>query len=752
MSAVSNLVSELKRRNVLKVVAAYAVASFIVLQLCDILFPAIGIADEVIGYVLIGLIAFAPVIAIFTWMFELTPDGLKRSREVNRADSISQFTGQRINNIIILLLSVALVFFATEYFTQDPATEPQEETAAAETETSLREISIDEIVSSPARPIDTRPSIAVLPFVNMSSDEENEHFSDGLSEEILNLLAQSPELRVAGRTSSFFYKGKNENLTEIGEVLNVEHILEGSVRKSGAKVRITAQLISASDGFHLWSKTYDRELNDIFAVQDEIAGEVTRAMEVTLLSDGVMISDRSTTSPEAYDIYLRAKQALYDRGADNVQISANLFNQVIAMDPEYAPAYLDLAVAELLLNWNYRRRNVEEALAAAEAALKQVEALGHKDSDYYAVLGLWHSNASAVDPVHIPAADEAYETAIAMNPNNVRAYMWWSTHLSGSSVHEDADARALTLNEQARKLDPLNRIANGNHANYLAAVGRPNDAIELLRRLIRTDPQYGFYHAALTIHLNSSHRWDEGVESLEAMPHHMLQYPFLILNIFNVFDMQDQLMDALATIPADHVSIEYVQLIEVAETTTLAELQAESEVLLLKPDPDMFSSGIIFKLMELGEYDLVRQLIENGRPGFKDYLPPTDNPNGFDPRLVYLEAIYLLGQTERARNYAEELLQVNRHQHRIMAMGKGIADGYCYLVLGDTGKAIEELKLAAEEGWVGYYRDIATDPLWHSVIKRPEVQAIKAGVDRKLDNMRPAVLESLRRQGLISSI
>lgn len=338
MSAVITLIDDLKRRNVFKVLTAYAVASFIMLQLCDILFPATGLADAVIGYILGLLLLGLPLIVIFAWMFEVTPEGLKRSKKVSSMDSITHFTGQRMNLIIIALLTIALAFFAFEYIneTDDPV-----ETATLPAPPEVHPEPV-------AKPVDTRPSIAVLPFVNMSSDQENEYFSDGLSEEVLNLLAQIKGLRVAGRTSSFFYKGKSENLAVIGKSLNVDHILEGSVRKSGDKVGITAQLISAEDGFHLWSRTFDREINDIFAVQDEIAGEVTRAMRLTLLTDNVIITDRSTTNPETYDLYLRAKAALYTRELDSGRLAIQLFQQAIALDPEYAPALIDYAVAEMV--------------------------------------------------------------------------------------------------------------------------------------------------------------------------------------------------------------------------------------------------------------------------------------------------------------------------------------------------------------------------------------------------------------------
>ncbi|MBT7370211.1 MAG: hypothetical protein HN816_06150, partial [Gammaproteobacteria bacterium] len=731
-----------------KVVTAYAVAGFILLQLCDIIFPALGIADEIIGYVLIALIALLPMVVAFSWMFEITPEGMKRTREVARSDSISQFTGQRINHIIIFLLSIALAFFVWAYFDNQPV-ETTANPADEATTVTVDETETREIVTSPVKPIDTRPSIAVLPFVNMSSDADNVYFSDGLSEEILNLLAQSPELRVAGRTSSFFYKNKNENLTTIGETLNVEHILEGSVRKAGNKVRITAQLISAHDGFHLWSKTYDRQLTDIFVVQDEIAGEVTRAMEVTLLSDGVMISDRSTTNPETYDLYLRAKKELYDRGVNNVRQSINLFRQAISLDTEYAPAYLDLAVAELLMNWNYGVRTVDESLEAAWAAVEKARELGQLNSDYYAVLGLYHSNAAAVDNTHIALAEEAFQKAVDMNPNNVRAYMWWATL---ESTYDAQGEKALALNTEARKLDPLNRVANGNHAGLLAGVGHQDEAIEDLKRLIRIDPEYDFYRVALTNLYLSLYDYVNAAEALAASPTHTLQYPFHVRQTFLAFNDEAGFLNAIDVLPVDNPSIDYIELLEMSASATLGELKAEADVLLLKSDPDFFAVGIITRLLEYGEYDLVRRLIENARVDLKSDIPSATPNNGFDTRWLYLSTIYKLGQITRARRYAEALLTATPSERYIGPNGRRINHGTCHLVLGNRNRAIEELELAAEAGWLGYYDELANDPVWQEIVDDPRLEAVRKRVDAGLALQKEDVYDALKTQGLIKQI
>ena len=258
-----SLLTELKRRNVLRVVAGYVAVSWLAIQIVETLFPMFGLSDAAARGVVIALaIGFIPAL-VFAWIFELTPEGFKRDAEVDHGAPGMRELGNRFDRLIIVMLVFAVAFFAFDKFVLDPARDVAREAAAEQRGRSRA------LVESYGE-----KSIAVLPFVNMSSDPEQEYFSDGIAEELLNLLAQIQELRVISRSSAFSFKGKDIEIPEIAERLNVAHILEGSVRKSGNKIRITAQLIEASTDTHLWSQTYDRELEDIFAIQDEIAADV----------------------------------------------------------------------------------------------------------------------------------------------------------------------------------------------------------------------------------------------------------------------------------------------------------------------------------------------------------------------------------------------------------------------------------------------------------------------------------------------
>ena len=326
-----SLFDELKRRNVFRVGIAYAVTSWLLIQVSDILLESIGAPPWVMQTMFVVLAVGFVITLFFAWAFEMTPEGVKREADVDRSQSITHHTGQKLNYTIIALLVLALGYFAWDKF----VTQPRDVTAAANASAALESESLNET-----------HSIAVLPFVNMSEDSSNEYFSDGLTEELLNILAKIKKMRVAGRTSSFAFKGKDDDLRTIGEKLNVQSILEGSVRKDETRnrVRITAQLVNVEDGYHLWSETYDRDLDDIFAIQEEIARKVADALKVTLLGeDEQRIAVQATTDLSAYDLYLRGLQQVNTDSFASLNEAVDSFEQAIEQDPNFQAAQLKLA-------------------------------------------------------------------------------------------------------------------------------------------------------------------------------------------------------------------------------------------------------------------------------------------------------------------------------------------------------------------------------------------------------------------------
>ena len=310
-----SFVSELKRRNVFRVGIAYLVVAWLLLQVADLVLDNIPAPAWVMQIFLLAAAIGFPVAVLLAWAFEMTPEGVKREADVDRAQSITQSTGRTLDFAIIGILAVAVILFTLDKFvwTED----------AGKARTS-------------------RPSIAVLPFVNMSSDKEQEYFSDGLAEELLNLLAKIPELQVTSRSTSFFYKGKDIKIAEVGRELGVEHILEGSVRRSGDQIRITAQLIDVAEDVHIWSETWDRTMDDVFAIQDEIAQAVVAGLKLRLLGE---IPSIDRTTPEAYALYLQALQLLNHRNAVSTLKAEVLLLQALEIDRSYVPAWHTLSAA-----------------------------------------------------------------------------------------------------------------------------------------------------------------------------------------------------------------------------------------------------------------------------------------------------------------------------------------------------------------------------------------------------------------------
>ena len=319
-----SLFSEIKNRNVLRVAIAYLAASWLLIQIVETLFPIFGLADELVRLFVIVLgIGFVPAV-VGAWIFEFTPDGLKLDKDVDRSQAASQKTKRSLDRAIIVTLVLGISYFAFDKFVLAP------------NRAAVREAEVAEQARTKAlKGFYGDRSIAVLPFENMSSDPEQEYFADGIAEDILSLLTGIRELRVISRSSAFAFKGQGLEIPEIAERLDVAHILEGSVRKSGNKVRVTAQLIQARTDTHLWAQTYDRDHEDIFAIQDEIAADVAKNLQITLLRP---LPKSRVTDPEVRALTQQAKQIYEIGGRDSGERMHPLLKRALEIDPDYVPA------------------------------------------------------------------------------------------------------------------------------------------------------------------------------------------------------------------------------------------------------------------------------------------------------------------------------------------------------------------------------------------------------------------------------
>ncbi|MCH9027283.1 MAG: tetratricopeptide repeat protein [Proteobacteria bacterium] len=496
--------AELRRRNVVKVAVAYAIVGWLLVEVASVLFETFEAPAWVMKVFATVIIMGFPLAMFFAWAYELTPEGLKKEKDVDRSQSITHLTGRNIDYLIIAALVLALGFFAFDKFVLDPSRDAELVQATTEAVT-------EQAAESGKSEIPDK-SIAVLAFTDLSPEADQEYFSDGISEELLNVLAKIPGLRVAARTSSFQFKGENRDAIEIGQQLNVALVLEGSVRKAGVQLRITAQLIDASTGFHLWSETYDRELVNIFAVQDEISAAIVGALKEHLGLE-VEAAPRvvAAANTEAHNAYLRGRYLVAQRGRAGVEGAVGEFEKAIAFDPEYALAHAELAMATLLLI-QQAGLPVTEAIARAVPHAERAMDLDPTLAEAQAAIGF-----VLLEQGNLEEALTHFEQAIQINPNYSIVYTWMGSILGGDlGVY----AEGFTRQETALRLNPLSVPARYNYIQLLINRNRLAEADRELEKFASIAP--GAYASVRGFRTSVGGKWANrvlaGLDALRINP------------------------------------------------------------------------------------------------------------------------------------------------------------------------------------------------------------------------------------------
>ena len=461
----SSLFEELKRRNVFRVGVAYVVVAWLIIQVIETVSEPLSLPEWTEAFFIVLLLAGLPIALLFSWAFELTPEGLKKTKDVKIEESVTANTGKKLNNAIIIILVLALGYFLWE---RQGLVEQAEEHAAEEP------MEVTETTGA--------VSVAVLPFVNMSADPEQEYFSDGISEELLNLLAKIPELRVPARTSSFQFKGQNLDIGDVAKQLNVKHVLEGSVRKADVRVRVTAQLIEADTGYHLWSETYDRELDDIFAIQDEISAEIVTALSDTL---GIAVDETphvsAAANSEAYNYFLLAQHQMRKRTHLDIQAAIVNYEKALELDPNYAPAHAGIGLAWYLMTGSpatYGDLTLEESLGKALPHLERALEIEPDLPEALGAMALTLDAQSKFDDALVH-----YEKSLALNPSLTDVRVWYS-HALGTIGEPE---RELEEMETAYEMDPLSTLALHNLTNKYIQRRMFERADPVLNRLEQID-------------------------------------------------------------------------------------------------------------------------------------------------------------------------------------------------------------------------------------------------------------------------
>jgi TolB-like protein/Flp pilus assembly protein TadD len=458
-----NFLSELKRRNVYKVAVAYAVVSWLLIQAASIFFPAFNAPRWAMQTAILILVVGFPIALVFSWAFEITPEGIKRESEIDSAKSITRKTGRKIVAITVVVAVIATGLFVFRMVGTDRGA-----VRSGETE-------IEGGRSAPSLP---QKSIAVLPFDNLSRDPDNAYFVEGIQDEILTRLAKISDLKVIARSSTQRFQNKGD-LPQIAQQLGVANLLEGSVQKVNDQVRVNVQLIKAATEAHLWAEVYDRKLTDIFAVESEIAKTIAESLQAQLTgSEKSAISKQPTENLEAHELYLKGRYFWNRRNTASLRKAADYFQQAIDLDPDYALAYAGLADVQSILPvyaGTAPKDDVPKALAAARKAV----GLDSNLAEAHTALG----NA-LVSNGQLKLAETEFRRALELNSNYATAHQWLAECLFGQGRF----AESLAENERAHELDPLSLIINASYASSLSGVGRYDDAIKQARKTLELDP------------------------------------------------------------------------------------------------------------------------------------------------------------------------------------------------------------------------------------------------------------------------
>jgi TolB-like protein len=454
------LFTELRRRNVLRMAVLYAAAAWFIMQLAEVVFGLIGLPEQFGRVLLIVLAIGFPIALIISWFYELTPEGVALDQDVQATASVTSFGGRRTDFVIIAILSAGLFLFAYDKWWE---TGPED------------------------------LSIAVLAFENMSDDPSQEYFSDGISEEILNLLAGIEQLKVLARTSSFSFKGKNTDIATMAAQLDVRHILEGSVRRSGDRIRITAQLIDAKDSSHLWSQTFDRDYSadNLFSIQSEVARAITGRLRMTLTGEEERrLAKVPTQNTEAYNAYLLGRQRLTDRRVDWLEDAVDQFAHAIELDPDFAAAYSGLHDAcGLYSDYSGGHQHgrcppgLEAFMELARKAVELDENLGEA----------WISMAKTLDGRE---ARDAYERGLSLNPSHTQGYLWYASFLSRSGLYDSWDSWReawevdtwQSIIKRGLEVDPLSISLHYALTDYSMWAKTKEEALYHARRIIEIAP------------------------------------------------------------------------------------------------------------------------------------------------------------------------------------------------------------------------------------------------------------------------
>ena len=683
----TTFISELRRRNVIRVAATYALVAWIIIEAGSVLLPTFGAPEGAFQMYVIAVLLGFVLAMVLAWVYEVTPDGVKRERDLDQAARRgSRGTRHRMNLLIIGLLVMALTVSVTFNVT------------------GIRHAEISAEGNW----------IAVLPFTNISTDPESAALVDGIHNDLLTRLANNKSLKVISQTSVMEYRNTTKNIPQIGEELNVDTILEGTVQQAGDTVRFNMQLIDARTDQHLWAKVYDRNLTmqDIFEIQTDISSEIARELSAALTTeDQGRIARIPTDNLVAYSLYSKAQADMATRQLDDALAARQQFEQAIELDPDFAEAHAGLATSVLLLFINSQAVERDEALAIAERELDIALSLNPDLADAYATLGLlklqiWQDTRLGNENIEAAAA---FNRALELNPNHAYAYMWFASLRDTQGQIDEA----IALYEKSKEVDPLGRIPYANLPGLYAQRGQNEESLRQLVQATELHPDWPTPYAFIALQLAALGRIDESLAWLyraRELTSNPLEAGNIDLGIYMAFGDSDRAKEAIASLPESHPLSEYADaLITLINRDAYPALEMLTDIVEQKDNPPTFIYGIVAAVALLAD-DLETA---------KEYTLRSNPVIASDTNLVVdrftigsvIQLAYIAkrqGETQKSHDLLASAMTYVQSLPRLGTGGHGITDVQIYALQGRAEDAISAFRDAVAEG----YRSTVMYDLW----------------------------------------
>ena len=738
---------ELKRRNVFRVGIAYVIGGWLLLQLTDVLSELLDLPD-VVGRTIVLVVAIGLPIALFlAWAFELTPEGVKREKEVDRNQSITQSTGKKLNNTILVMLALAAAYFFWESrFKNDtviPAKAGASQSSDASNQIPASAGMTDQEMTVGADEI-SRQSIAVLPFDNRSRNIDDEYFTEGIHDDLLTNLARIGSLKVISRTSVAQYKGTEKTIPVIAKELGVATVMEGAVQRSGNTVRINVQLIDAYTDEHLWAEIFDRELTaeNLFAIQSEISEKIADALKAALSpEEETRINQFPTQSLEAYNAYLRGRQLLPQRNSKDLALAMEAFETAVEIDPGFALAWVGIAEAANLFS-AHGTLNQEKANKIRKSAVTHALDINPTLGEAYASKAGLHAELNQREE-----AESAFKRAIELSPNYAPAYKWYANQLQNTNNRLQ---EALDLLKKAAQLDPLSSIIKSNKASLFTQMGRFTEAEAEYKQLLAANPDFvqGMRSMSFGLYTRSQGRLDESLILLQrghnADPGNI---GALVSEYFNRLSLDDEqsaqtVYEQMAELDATSVWLPIAKAWQNIKNSRVAAAQEQTRFLQQNfADPQsQWMAGILFAATE--NHDQAREIFLKVDPRYLDREQWSDILSGGSGDVCAVGLTLMRTGDESlghelisyAANYWEQTAPLYiQHADRWPSFA-------CHAYLGDIEKSLAALEIAlSHKHALWFWVFLAKDPRLQLLQEDPRFQAMdqraRAELNRQRENL-----------------